>query len=342
VAPTALDAPAGSGRARSPLRTLLALLLSLAVFVVLAEVTLRVYLASHTFYDVEMSRYAEELKIESPNPAIGHVHRPDARAHLMGVDVRINADGLRDDEHRHERDGRRRIAFLGDSLTFGWGVAQDATFAAILQRTLGARAPTEIINFGTGNYNTSQEVALFVDKGLAYHPDEVVVFYFINDAEPTPHKSRWWWLGQLRIATFYWSRVKALWARISPGASFEEYYAGLYRDDQPGWAEAKRAFLRLAAICAERGIALKVVLLPELHVLAPYPFTREHALVGDFLRANGIAVLDLAPRFGGEHDPQSLWVAQDDAHPNARAHRLIADYCLPFLAGGGSEDSHDP
>lgn len=336
-APTAPDSPAGRDRAPSPLRTLLAILLSLVIFVVVAETTLRLYLASHTFYDVEMSRYAEELKIESPNPAIGHVHRPGAQAHLMDVDVRINSDGLRDVEHSHERDGRRRIAFLGDSLTFGWGVAQDATFAAVLQRDLSKQAPTEIINFAAGNYNTSQEVSLFVDKGLAYHPDEVVVFWFINDAEPTPHKSRWWWLARLRIATFYWSRVKALWARLSPGASFEEYYADLYRDDQPGWAEARRAFLQLAAVCADNGITLKVVLLPELHQLDPYPFAREHGLVADFLRAHGIAVLDLAPRFQGERAPQTLWVARDDAHPNARAHQLIADYSLPFLAGGASE-----
>jgi len=329
---TTLDARGG----RSPLRILLVVLVSLAVFLLLLELTLRLYLSRQTIYDVEMSRYASELKIESPDPAIGHVHRPGARAHLMGVDVQINADGLRDGEHRRLRDGRRRLVFLGDSLTFGWGVEQDATFAALLERMLDARAPTEVVNFGTGNYNTSQEVALFLDKGLAYEPDEVVLFYFINDAEPTPVKSRWWWLGSSRVATFYWSRVKALWARISPGASFEDYYADLYREDRPGWVEARRAFERLAEVCAANGIALKVVLLPELHRLAPYAFEREHALVVDFLRSHGIEVIDLAPRFHDAGDPQALWVSRDDAHPNARAHQMIAEATLPFLAEGRS------
>jgi len=323
-----------TGGGRSPLRTLLAVLLSLAVFLVLVEVTLRIYLARNTIYDVEMSRYANELKAESADPAIGHVHRPGGRAHLMGVDVQINADGLRDGEHRLLRDGRRRIVVLGDSLTFGWGVEQDATFAALLERMLDSRRPTEVINFGTGNYNTSQEVALFLDKGLAYQPDEVVVFYFINDAEPTPAKSRWWWLARSRAATFYWSRAKALWARLFPAASFEEYYAGLYRAGQPGWEATQRAFERLAAVCRENEIELKVVLLPELHRLDPYAFEREHALVGDFLRARGIEVLDLAPRFREVQDPHALWVALDDAHPNAEAHRMIAEATLPFLAEG--------
>jgi len=52
----------------------------------------------------------------------------------------------------------------------------------------------------------------------------------------------------------------------------------------------------------------------------------------DFLRANGIRALDLAPAFANEGDTHSLWVSLDDAHPNARAHRLIADYSLNFLA----------
>ena len=72
----------------------------------------------------------------------------------------------------------------------------------------------------------------------------------------------------------------------------------------------------------------------ELHELADYTFAREHALVADFLRANGIPVLDLAPSFANETDPTTLWVAPDDAHPNARAHRLIANYTLDFIASG--------
>ncbi len=332
-AATALEHPA-DGRAprRSLLRTLLAILLSLVVFLVLAEVTLRIYLASHTFYDVEMSRYAEALKVPSPNPAIGHVHRPGGQARLMDVDVRINSDGLRDDEHPRERTGARRLVFLGDSLTFGWGVPQDETFAALLERRLSESAPTEVLNFGIGNYNTSQETALFLEKGLAYRPDEVVVFYFVNDAEPTPKMSPWWWLARLRITTFYWSRIKALWARLFPGKTYREYYAGLYADDQPGWAETKRAFLALAEACREHGIKLRAVILPELHSLDPYPFGREHEMVAEFLRAHGIPVLDLAPAFRDVAEPHSLWVSLDDAHPNARAHRMIADLTLPFLA----------
>ena len=40
-------------------------------------------------------------------------------------------------------------------------------------------------------------------------------------------------------------------------------------------------------------------------------------------RANGLAVIDLAPAIAGLA-PQKLWVMPDDAHPNAEAHRRFA------------------
>ena len=313
-------------------RGLALVLVPVGVFLVLGEITLRLYLTTRIFYDVEMSRYAQLLKIESPNPKIGHVHRPGGEAHLMGVDVAINSVGLRDDEPLSDVRDVRRLVFLGDSLTFGWGVREEESFAHRLEVALNEDRPTEVLNFGTGNYNTTQEVELFLEKGLDYAPDEVVVFYFINDAEPVPRRSPWSFLANFRIITFYWSRMKQLSARFFPEQTFREYYAGLYEEGQPGWRETRRAFQRLAELCQSRGIGLRVVLLPELHELDDYPFASEYRKVANFLESLGVQVLDLTPAFSDVRDPQSLWVSPDDAHPNAGAHRRIADASLKFLS----------
>jgi len=322
--------------ARKVIEILFLVFVPLAIFLGAFELLLRVYLSDHLFYDVEMSRYALTLKVDSPNPAIGHHHRPNAQATLMGVDVRTNSHGFRDDEVALEKDGRHRIIFLGDSLTLGWGVEMDETFEHRLEARLNEMRPTEIINLGVGNYNTTQEVNLFIEKGLPLQPDQVVVFYFINDAEPVPQKSRFPGLGHYRTITFYWSRLKALRARFTDTVGFREYYSGLYQEGSDGWRACQDAFRELHDLSAKHGFALSVVLLPELHELREYPFTAEHAKVMSFLSELGVPALDLAPRFRGEENPQSLWVSRDDAHPNARAHALIADYSLDFVAGDGS------
>lgn len=310
----------------------LAFLIAFGIFFGAGELLMRLYTWKVVSYDVEMTRYAMEVKEPSPNKDIGHVHRPGAQATLMGVPVSINKDGLRDRDYPVERTAARRYVFLGDSLTMGWGVKAEESFAKRLEAKLAAQGPTEVLNFGHGNYNTVQEVNLFLDKGLKYKPDAVVLFYFINDAEPTPAVSRWEALGNSRFVTFFWSRIKSLLSRLDEQKSFQGYYAGLYADDQPGWKAARDALLLLKRTTAERGIDLKVVILPELHDPAHYPFAAEHAKLREFLARNGIAAMDITPAFKDAGDPHGLWVAQDDAHPNSRAHGIIADATFDFIS----------
>jgi hypothetical protein len=166
--------------------------------------------------------------------------------------------------------------------------------------------------------------------------DQVVVFYFINDAEPVPQKARFPGLGRSRTLTFFWSRLMALRARFSETTGYREYYSALYREGSAGWRKTQDAFLRLRDLSATHGFTLSVVLLPELHELNEYAFAKEHAQVMKFLSEIGVPALNLAVPFRDQPDPSSLWVSRDDAHPNARAHRLISEYSLDFIAEAGS------
>ncbi len=75
-------------------------LISSLIFFALGELLLRAYLKHTLVYDVEMTRYANKLKVISDNPKIGHVHKPNQRLSLMGVVVATNSDGLREGSTR--------------------------------------------------------------------------------------------------------------------------------------------------------------------------------------------------------------------------------------------------
>lgn len=323
---------------RDFLKGIAAILVSFLLFMVLLEVSLQIYTRLFIYYDVEMSRYAAELKRKSDNPKIGHEHKPNSSAHLMGVDVDINSDGFRDDEYSVERNDKYRIAVLGDSLTFGWGVEKADTYEVLLEQMLSQSRPTEMINFGHGNYNTEQQVNLFEEKGLKYNPDKVVVFFFINDAEVTPVRSKWAWLGESRSITFLWSRLRGLLTRTDSGQTFESFYSNLYADDQPGFQAMKQAFIELRDLTRERGIELQVIMIPELHNLVDYPFGEEYAKVSGFLADSGISYIDLTTSFAGYEDAAGLWVAPDDAHPNSLAHKMVAEYSLKFIEQGSADE----
>src|SRR5262245_786179 len=90
----------------------------------------RLVLDDGMLYELEMWKYAREVKTRDPRPDLGHRHRAQAEANLMGVDVRTNAQGLRGPAiAANAASGVARIAFVGDSITMGWGVAEKETFA---------------------------------------------------------------------------------------------------------------------------------------------------------------------------------------------------------------------
>jgi lysophospholipase L1-like esterase len=316
---------------------LLAILIVFIVILAIGEVLIRSYLHFNTAYDIEMTKYAINLKKDSENKLIGHVHRPNKSMELMDVMVDINSDGHRDKEYPVTKTDKHRIIFLGDSLTFGWGVKQEGTFATLVEGDMNSQSPTEVINFGTGNYNTEQAVNLFIDKGLKYNPDKVVLFYFINDAEITPEKSGLWFLGYSQFISFYWSRINSLLNNFLPSKSFQEYYESLYDEDQQGWINARKAIIQLRDICESKGIEFQVVLLPELHDVNNEIFANVYDKLALFLAENNIDYLNLAKLFENHPDQIQLWVSYDDAHPNNIAHKKIAESTLGFISNKGNE-----
>lgn len=319
-------------KSRKTLKNLLAIMIILVVLFAICEAFIRVYLHYNTVYDIEMTRYAMNVKEDSKNPKIGHVHKPGSNMELMDVNVSINSDGLRDRDYPIERGDAYRIIFLGDSLTFGWGVEQEYTFQYLLEEEIGKTTPTEIINFGTGNHNTEQEVNLFFEKGVKYNPDKVVLFYFINDAEATPEKSGLWFLGHSHFISFYWSRINSLMNNIVASKSYKDYYTALYMDDQEGWINSKKAMLELRDYCLENAIAIQVVLLPELHDTNNLIFGEVYNNISLFLQQSGIEYMSLAKLFSDHGDQMELWVSYDDAHPNKLAHYKIAETLVEFIS----------
>jgi lysophospholipase L1-like esterase len=309
--------------------------ISILVMAALFEVACRTVVNTGLQYDLEMWKYAVGLKRIAADPAVGHEHVPGSAARLMRSDVNINSGGLRNREVTLEKPaGTARIMMLGDSIVFGWGVDQDKTMSVDLEKDLsaGGFGLAEVINTGVGNYNTAMEVAYFLKSGAAYHPDTVVLNYFINDAEPTPTYQPVPWYARRFYAYAVSGGAWDIFKRsLLGGPEWHKYYADLYRDGQPGWMAAQDNIRRLAAYCRENGIRLVMTNIPELHQLSPYPFVDVNAKLAAIAAAEGIEYVDLLPAVTGEA-PDSLWVTAPDPHPNAKAHALmarrLADYFL--------------
>jgi hypothetical protein len=123
-----------------------------------------------------------------PNEKIIYDLKPGLDLRFMRADVKTNSCGMRDVERTVEKKVPTfRIALLGDSFAFGWGVEFKEGFGQVLERELqrysdqSSGLKIEVLNFGVPGYSTFQEVALFEDRVLAFQPDEILLLWVEND-----------------------------------------------------------------------------------------------------------------------------------------------------------------
>ena len=324
-------------RIKGGLKNTLLLFGAVGVCLLLAEVVFRQFIDDGQLYELEMWKYARDVKVRDMRPDVGHRHRPDREARLMGVKVRTNAFGFRGPEiGETATSGVVRIAFVGDSTTLGWGVAEQETFAQRVVATLLSQGrKVEGFNLGIGNYNTAQELALFLDAGAQLRPDIIVLSYFINDAEPMPTYPVQNWLNMNSAAWIVLSyRVDSLLRQFGELPDWKKYYRDLYRADAEGWQKTKEAIKQFSGAARQLGAALIVFNIPELRELKPYPFADVTDKVRTMVEGEGVTFVDLLPSIE-TLDPPSLWVTVPDPHPNGRANaafaRRMAEEILPLV-----------
>lgn len=132
--------------------------------------------------------FGKQPGVWEPHPSFGWFHRPGVQGwgqSCLGNDVEwrstveINSLGLRDVEHTYEkRDGAFRILILGDSFVEGFNVDFAHHFLPRLRERLTALSPRiEVMAAAVSAWGTDQELLYFIEEGVKYHPDLVVLAF---------------------------------------------------------------------------------------------------------------------------------------------------------------------
>jgi hypothetical protein len=295
------------------------------------EIAVRQVVDTGMNFNLEMWKYARDLKQRSADPLIGHEHRALAHTFAMGVNLATNSAGHRDREVAVERqEGVGRIIMLGDSFILGWGVPSDQTVSARLTGMFrDAGMPVDVMNTGVGNYNTVMEVEAFLARDARFKPDMVVLNFDFNDAEPVPAYGSTGFLARNSEAyVFLASGFDGLERLSGNKHQWDDYYLGLYAT--PGWAAAKAAIHKLAEYCRAQQITLVIANWPELHDVQHYRLNKINDLIRDVAVSEKAPFVELLDAVRSE-DSSKLWVTAPDPHPNAFTNKLYAEYLFPRL-----------
>lgn len=122
------------------------------------------------------------LEIYEPHPVLYWRLKPnqDCFTKIGRKPVHINSHGTRGPEFSHAKPaGTVRILSLGDSRTFGWGLAEQDTFSAKLAAQLnsrpGASSRVELINAGVNAWSYAQMLVYLREYGHLFQPDFVII-----------------------------------------------------------------------------------------------------------------------------------------------------------------------
>jgi hypothetical protein len=295
------------------------------------------------------------------SPAYGWAGRPLATAPMGDGRVTLNASGYRGwDLSRPKAADQKRVIVLGDSIAFGYGVADAEAFPQILDvRDNGF----EVANLGMEGYGPGQELLVLRREGLPANPDLVVLavclrndfvdavlpvalydgvtprprFRLVGDAlvlddgaMPRSRAARA--LRWLTDESHLFNRLRALVPRTE-------------RDDDPGWRYRKQQVLRdadyafrltfalvmeMAKACRTRGIGFLVATFPNGlgYGIKPEIAARLHESLG----ASGIPFVEMGARFRSLGLNAKALAIDSTGHLGPRGHALTAEILEPEIA----------
>jgi lysophospholipase L1-like esterase len=156
----------------------------------LAEATLRFASGLFSEETQQLLRGADPANFGVAHPYIGHLHTPNNAFELSGRDFRAvhHVDGL-GFRNAWPWPERADIVAVGDSVTFGQGVADDQAWPSILAT---AMAPHRIINLGLIGSGPQEYLRVFETFGAKLQPKLVLVGLFAaNDFWDADQFDRW-------------------------------------------------------------------------------------------------------------------------------------------------------
>ena len=261
---------------------------------------------------------------------------------IGGIQLTTNEFGFRDrDMSLDRRPDVLRIAVLGDSWGFGWGVEYEQTIVRRLESLLRERwpnQPVELLNFSVPGYSMKHHYLVLRDEVLRFQPDHCVLLLHLNDilVESKEDRAERSWLSwervneeirELKTSKLLYSRLLLpLAIRFElPNSGFVDGFRRSYSESGPYLGRYVSFVSKFVGVLDREQLGMSVYLLPlPLAQRQPYQLQSVNDIVKGIFLERGIAVTELLESYP-KYPKDQLIIHPYDGHPNSFASNLLAE-----------------
>jgi len=256
--------------------------------------------------------------------------------------VVTNADHFRDQDFTTAKGaGVTRIAVLGDSFAWGWGVDAKDRFSDILQTKLNTSGKTnyQVYNTSVPGWESRDELEFLEKRAGMFGFDTIILSYFLNDiykdrSFDLPFMSRRYDdVKRLPLIKTIMDKSYFLEFTIVHILNFSSSFSNdinqremtLYKDPQ-SWKNHEETLAKIIDYTRKNKQKLIVVIFPYLDLVnqKPYPAEFVHQKLTEFFSSKKIEVINLAPLLA-DYPAKKLMASPYDMHPSPLVHRLVAE-----------------
>lgn len=249
-------------------------------------------------------------------------------------------------------DDYSRILFLGDSFTYGQGVAEGQNrFSDIIESQINQFAGNDsglqyhIYNAARPGTDPVDWLGYFEKLLPVYTPDHVFAIFFLRDGTTLCTSFRCYEDVFNEIKSEFEDRflyrhsyIGKLIFNHAMRKQFSDFYSQQIiraylgnSTETAEWQVQKEALLQIRDLSQEQGSSFHLIIFPILYNLDKnYQFYGVEEEISRFANGENIPVFSLTPGFIGE-EASDLWISANDQHPNERGHQIAADTLFPYV-----------
>lgn len=319
-------------KTKNLLKGFITIIFAIILGLIFCEMILRI---KHHFiinYDIEMWKYAKQLKKKVENKKINHTHVINKSANLQKVNIKINKYGQRDKNYEKDdlKNFDRSFLILGSSVALGWGVDQEKTFSNILNKQAKNNNKNWLfVNGGIGNYNTERYINNYFENWEKLGFSDIIINFFVNDTEIIKESNTNIFTLHTHLGVITW-KLFSKYKSSFLSENLNEYYKIKYDDKYPGYITAVKEIKRLKQHCEFKKISCHIVLMPDIHQLKPYKLKFINTKIFNLSKELDLTFLDLLSILQNNKSTL-IWNDYNDPHPSAYAHSLIGEEIFKFI-----------